>query len=186
MNFCNCRYCTNGHPINNPYPVYHKTFLIDELHLVFDYRVAAMCKYGCKKYRKKPTCPPNIPDIEYFKKALNEYENILILGRRYPYSDGYFSTHWRTYSTNEIHHMLLEKESELREKGFLYAKAFIGGSCKLCPDDMCVGAICKLPSKGRIPLEATGINVFKLMSELGLLFEEPPINFFWRLGAVFY
>lgn len=184
--YCQCVKCLSGEEVVNPYNFYQVTLPLVDVHIDFDYRVAALCKFGCEKFGKKPTCPPNIPDLEFFKRALNEYSNIHIFGRKYPYSDGFFLDHWRIYSTNEIHDLLLKKEKDLFNKGYLYAKALIGGSCKICASDMCRSGSCLIPGKGRIPIEATGIQVFSLMRSLGLRYEEPPINYFWRIGIVFF
>lgn len=184
--YCNCIYCLKNETIDNPYDIYRKKFPLKEIELSFDYRASAMCRFGCEKFKKKATCPPNIPEIEFFRRVLNGYRYIYILGRQYPYDDGFFSTHWRTYSTNEVHDLLLKKERELFKEGSVYAKAFIGGSCKVCSSDNCDPERCRIPGKGRIPLEATGINIFSLINSLGLEYEEPPVHFFWRIGAVFY
>jgi predicted metal-binding protein len=170
----------------NPYDIYQGKFAIKEIGLNFDYRVSAMCKFGCEKFNKKVTCPPNIPEIEYFQNVLSEYRHIYILARQYPYNDGFFQTHWRTHSTNEIHELVLNKEKALFSEGWVYAKAFIGGSCKICSSDNCGSARCRVPGKGRIPLEATGLNIFSLMTSIGLEYEEPPIHYFWRLGSIFF
>ena len=184
--FCNCSYCSKKESIINPYAIYQKEFSLTELQLSFDYRVTALCKYGCKRFRNKPTCPPNIPDMEYYVRALNECENIYIIGRKYPYCDGLFSIHWRTYSTNEVHHLLLKKEVELFKKGYVYAKAFIGGSCKVCSPNVCNPKRCNRPHKGRAPIEGIGLSVFSLMTAIGLEYQEPPEDFFWRTGVVLF
>jgi predicted metal-binding protein len=184
--YCGCSACLKNETIENPYDIYQKQFLIEDISLNFEYQVSAMCRFGCGKFNKKATCPPNIPGIEFFQRVLSEYHHVHILGRRYPYNDGHFSSHWRTYSTNEVHNLLLKKEKYLFGEGWAYAKAFIGGSCKVCSSDNCDPERCRVPSKGRIPLEATGVNIFSLMTSLGLEYEEPPIHYFWRLGAVFF
>ncbi len=184
--YCNCHYCLKNQEIVNPYGIYHNKLFLSGVSLEFDYRTTALCRYGCEKFRKKPTCPPNIPGIEYYSNVLNEYEGVFVLGRKYPYSDGLFSTHWRNYSTREIHELVLKKEIELFNNGFVYSKAFIGGSCKLCSPDVCKSHKCVRPHKGRVPIEATGINILSLMTAIGLEYQEPPVDYFWRLGLVFF
>ncbi|MCX5679372.1 MAG: DUF2284 domain-containing protein [Candidatus Omnitrophica bacterium] len=186
IKYCKCNKCIKNKTITNPYNIYQKAFSLEDIHIDFDYRVTALCKFGCEKFSKKPTCPPNIPEIEFFRDALGGYKKIYIIGRKYPYSDGLFSDHWRIYSTNEIHDLLLKKETEFFNEGYLYAKAFIGGSCKICSFDNCNSTKCAVPGKGRISLEGTGIQVFSLMKLLKLEYEEPPVNYFWRIGMVFF
>jgi predicted metal-binding protein len=172
--------------VKNPYEIYQRVFSLKELTLDFDYRVAAMCQFGCKWFGKKATCPPNVYDFRRYKDIFDEYTSVNIIGRKYPYSDGLFLKHWRGYSTNEIHSLLLKKEAELFRKGNVYAKAFIGGSCKLCPPGFCSSGKCRMPQKGRAPVEATGLSVFSLMEEIKLEYQEPPVDYFWRMGLVFY
>jgi predicted metal-binding protein len=186
IRFCDCNFCKKKQEIKNSYDIYEKNYLIDDVNIDFDVRVAALCKYDCSKYNKKATCPPVIPGFEYYRRALMGYKNICVIGRRYPYSDGLFIAHWRKYSTNEIHYLLLQKETELFRSGFVYAKSFIGGSCKYCESSKCGPDRCSVPSKGRVPLEGTGINVYSLMKSIALPFQEPPEEYFWRIGCVFY
>lgn len=170
--------------MENKFPIYQRDFKVEEVSLVFDYRVTAQCRIGCTRYNNKPTCPPKIPGMEFYQKALLEYKHLSVIARQYPYADGNFSKHWRNHSTNEIHKLTLKREIMLFQQGFSYAKAFIGGCCKLCLT--CNPQRCNIPSRGRTPLEATGLNVFLLMNSIGLTYQEPPQDFFWRLGVVFY
>lgn len=186
IKYCTCRNCVEGSEIVNPFDLYSKSFALKDIDLLFDVRVTAMCKFGCERFNRKPTCPPNVPDTDFFQAAFKKYENIHVIGRRYPYDDGLFQSHWRTYSTNEIHDRLLLKERELFSQGHVYAKSFIGGSCKACAGDSCNPLKCNIPKRGRVPLEATGVVVFQLIKSLGMEFQEPPKDFFWRIGAVFY
>ncbi|MDO8343832.1 MAG: DUF2284 domain-containing protein [Cellvibrio sp.] len=184
--FCNCDKCLKKIVITNPFEGFEKHQKVKDSRLFFDIRVRSMCTFACGKYGKNPCCPPNVPMMDEFRDVISAYENVSVIGQRYPYSDGLFASHWRTYSTNEIHHRLLEKELELFNAGHHYAKTFIGGSCKVCPPDLCLPEKCKVPPKGRMPLEATGIDVYGFMKSFGLEFQEPPIDYFWRLGVIFY
>jgi len=186
IKYCHCNHCLQNEIIANPYNIYERELSLSEIRFEFDIRTASLCRFDCKRFRKKPSCPPNIPDMEYYKKVFMAYTNIYIIGGKYPYADGLFQSHWRNYSTNEIHDLLLKKEIELFKKGHIYAKAFIGGSCKACPSQVCDPVRCRFPNKGRVPIEATGLHVFLLMTSLGLEYQEPPIDFFWRIGVVFF
>lgn len=186
IRYCNCSRCIRGEQIPNPYPLYENQVSLSEVTLEFDYRTTALCRYDCNKFGKKPTCPPNIPQMEYYRRIFSECSTIAVIGRKYPYSDGNFQNHWRSYSTNEIHDLLLNKEKALFKEGRIYAKAFIGGSCKACPTDSCNSHRCSVPGKGRVPLEATGLNVYVLMKSFGLEYQEPPVDYFWRLGVVLF
>lgn len=184
--YCNCSYCLRNELVVNPYQTYVNEFPLSEITLIFDQRTTALCRYDCKKFGRKPTCPPNIRGMEFYSKVFSEYSRIVVIGKKYPYADGLFHSHWRSYSTNEIHALLLQQEKELFRKGYMYAKALIGGSCKACPSESCNPKKCNLPGKGRVPIEATGLNVFSLMRSLGLEYQEPPVEYFWRIGIVLF
>lgn len=186
IRYCSCSRCNRGDKIVNPYAPFEGDFSLNELKLEFDPRVHMFCRFGCGKFNSKPHCPPSIPHSSYYREALKEYHRAHVYARRYPYADGLFSEHWRGYSTNEIHHALLEHEMALFVKGHIYAKAFIGGSCKICMADACNANRCNIPHRGRAALEATGLNVLSLLKNIGQEYQDPPIDYFWRIGAVFY
>lgn len=186
VKYCNCIKCVREERIENPYGLYVGNFKVSDLYLNFDCRTEMFCRIGCSKYLKKPTCPPNIPNRKYYKEVLNKYQMACVIGKKYPFSDDYFISHWRSYSTNEIHDLLLKKEMELFREGYVYAKAFIGGSCKICSEEACNPNKCRIPHKGRVPLEATGLDVLSILNNLDELYQEPPVDFFWRIGMVFY
>lgn len=186
LRLCHCASCVKNELIANPYPLFEADRARSELVLVFDERVAAQCAYGCVWFGKKATCPSQTADSARLRLLLEEYERLYIIGRRYPFSDGLFGAHWRTYSTNEIHGLLLDKEEEFFSQGHWYAKSFIGGSCKICSSDICTPKRCRMPSKGRPPLESVGLDVLALLRTMGLEYQQPPREYFWRIGAVFY
>lgn len=56
------------------------------------------------------------------------------------------------------------------------------GSCKLCKIEECRSS-CD-PEKGRIPIEATGINVVETCKKFGLRLKCPAVGNFWRIGLI--
>lgn len=182
--YCSCESCLKGVEIINPYEPFERELKLTEFALPFDGRTSLLCRIGCNKYGKKPTCPPHIPESQCYERIFASYTRAFVVGRRYPYADGHFTSHWRTFSTNEVHDLLLRKERLLFAQGHVYAKAFIGGSCKVCAGDACSHVSCRLPHLGRVPLEATGINVYALFEALNLKYQEPPADYFWRVGIV--
>jgi len=132
--------------------------------IIFENRVLINCFY-CSKYNSQWTCPPKIPNIDY-KKVINEYDNIIIVGKTYDVNETNYSD-IRNKSTNEIHSMLLKFENLLWDKNYPMAISFIGGSCKLCKNGCAIDK-CKNPSKARIPIEATGINVIKTLKNINI------------------
>lgn len=92
----------------------------------------------------------------------------------------------RQESTNLVHKILLELEKELYLNNEPVAVSFIGGSCKLCKDG-CSPDSCRFPQMARIPLEATGVNVIKLVKEsIGINVVFPPKDFLYRFGLILW
>lgn len=152
---------------------------IDKEKFIFEDRVALNCFY-CSKYNTKWTCPPRIPKLNYFK-ILQEYDNIAILKYERNFTKDEFDL-VRTESTNEVHKILLALERYLYQHNNSLAISFIGGSCKLCKT--CGKEKCNNPGMARIPLEATGINVIKSLSNIGINIEFPLKNRFYRFGLI--
>ncbi len=112
------------------------------------------CKYGCKYYRHKLTCPPFAPTPEETKLVMAEYSHFLFLRG---------NASWKVrYAVGE-----LEKEAFLL--GFHKAFALGAGPCMLC--DTCVAAdsseSCRYPASARPSMEACGIDVFTTAANMG-------------------
>jgi predicted metal-binding protein len=69
----------------------------------------------------------------------------------------------------DFHTKILQIEEMLESKGFDNLWGLIGGTCLLC--ETCgakTGEPCRHPDKARPSLEAIGIDVLKLLKDLGL------------------
>jgi predicted metal-binding protein len=135
--------------------------------IVTDFRTTYKCM-TCLKYGKKPTCPPNIPDFDYFNRLINSYKYGLLVGKSYRYSDEEEFKRIREESGPRVQEILLTLERQAFKRNYYWAISFIGGSCRgcnACPSD---SSICVNPSRGRIPLEATGVDVIKTCEGKGI------------------
>jgi predicted metal-binding protein len=95
----------------------------------FDLKVIQACR-SCKRYGAGQ-CPPSIPDIDYYKSLLPSYKNGIIVFKRF----GVIGD-WKELgrkSSLEIHDYLLEKRTQLLNKGNYYSIILGAGSCKFCP-----------------------------------------------------
>ncbi|MGN2369743.1 DUF2284 domain-containing protein [Clostridium cagae] len=163
---------------------YLKCKKIDLSSVEFDEKVILKC-FHCKNYKRKWTCPPNIPQISY-KKIFEECENALLVYCKIPFSSDKQFDHVREESTNLVHKMLLQLEKELYNLNEPLAISFIGGSCKLCKDG-CTKEVCRCPQASRIPLEATGVNVIKLFKNTaGIDIVFPPKEYLFRVGLLIW
>jgi predicted metal-binding protein len=138
--------------------------------ITFDFRTTYKCM-TCSKYGSVATCPPNIPNIKYFKKLINCYSNSLLIIKEYKYRKNSFESK-RNESSLRLHDILLYLEQQAFQRNFYWAASFIGGSCRKC--SVCGITKCKDVLKGRIPMEATGIDVRETCRKVGFTLSEFP------------
>jgi len=135
--------------------------------IIMDIRANYKCR-TCPRYGTKPTCPPNIPDFDYFKRLFAAYKYGILVGKSYCYSNEEEYNQLREESGPRLQDILLTLEYQAFQRNYYWAITFIGGSCRGCNSCPKNGKICKNPSRGRIPLEATGTNVFETCRQVGI------------------
>jgi len=151
--------------------------------VIFDVRARFMCN-SCRRYGQKCTCPPNIPDINYFKTLFSSYHWALFIGIKRKVKPKEWEAVGKE-STIALHKMLLDLEKQAFNRGYVFAISFIGGSCKMCETKTCF-LPCKNPSVGRIPIEAAGVNVVETAKRLDIDITFPAAlnEVFWRVGIL--
>jgi predicted metal-binding protein len=150
--------------------------------LQFDYKVEEQCK-SCKRYGKVATCPPHIRDGDYYGKLLPSYKSCNIYYKQFKIDN---TENWKELGRKSsliLSKFLLQKRNQLVNEGHYFVVAFGAGSCKLCKE--CI-IPCRFPDKSLIPLEATGLNIVKMMNNFGITIKHPVETYFYRVGAIFY
>lgn len=143
--------------------VVHELFLPNDV--VWDIRASHQCR-TCSRYGHNANCPPNVPDTEYFKKLFSSYTYGLLVGKILKYSNPDEYGRARSNSSKELHEILIELERQGRRRGHYWITSFIGGSCRHCLS--CDGSRCRMPEYGRIPVEATGIDIVETCKRLNI------------------
>jgi len=136
--------------------------------VAFDERVKLKCQIPlCPHYGKTLTCPPNVPPLEEFVKAVQHYRTALLVQTRsavtgdiaacdrekvlaYVASAGASQKEKGGEKTGadkdldamkiaaiQLHKLVNEVERKAMSMGFPYALGLIGGECMLCQE--CVG-----------------------------------------------
>ncbi len=149
--------------------------------IILDIRASFKC-WACPKYGKNATCPPNIASPEYFEKLYKKYQTGILIGKNWDLKTEPMEE-VREYSGKSIHKMLLNIEKQAINRGYYFAIVFIGGSCRFCTSDIC-GPRCSHPESGRIPLEATGVDVLKTCEKFGHTIKFPDCKTLWRVGLL--
>ena len=157
--------------------------IVNPSDVIFDIRARFKC-LSCKRYGRKGTCPPHIPDIDYFKALFSSYHWALFISIKRKVKPKEWEVVGKE-SSRTLHKMLLELERQAFNRGCIFAISFIGGSCKMCDTKTC-SSPCKNPSVGRIPIEATGVNVVETCKHLDIDIRFPVVlnETFWRVGML--
>jgi len=148
--------------------------------LIFDPKVREMCKF-CKRYGKKATCPPYVDSFEYYSELLSQYVFSIFYFEKFAIKGDYLELGKK--SSLKIYRKILLEREKLFNTGHYFVIGFGAGSCKLC--DKC-SFPCPIPEKALIPLEATGVNIVKILEKYGIVLEFPVKKYFYRVGALFY
>ena len=136
---------------------------IDPKNIIISQWVRLKCIYGCTRYRKNASCPPNVPTIQECKNFFNEYTKAVI----FHFENSFDKPEDRYSWAKCINQKLLKLEREV----FLlnYPKAFLLpiDECRLCDDCFGTRIKCNNPQFLRPPPEAMGIDVFSTVKQYG-------------------
>lgn len=148
----------------------------------FDLKVREQCR-SCKRYGAS-SCPPHVQDVEYFKNLLPTYFHGRIFYDQFPVDIENWKENGKS-SSLAIHNYILEFRNNLFKDGVYFYTALTGGSCKVCQK---CSYPCIFPEKTLTPIEATGINVVKLMKhfDINIKFPVEQNKFYFRVGAILW
>ncbi len=134
---------------------------------VEDY-VRQKCKYGCKLYAKRFTCPPYAPTTQETREMLKNYNRGLLIE---------FTELREEKDQRDILEAMFELEREAFLGGLHKAFTLVSGPCRLCvecraekiknPNEFSK-KYCKNPLRARPSMEACGIDVYRTVRKAGL------------------
>ena len=146
-----------------------------------DERVRLKCLVPrCLRAGETPNCPPNAPDLDLVRRALERFSWAILLktdvGPIEDYAPGAGKTKEEKRRTLSFHgasaKVVCELENEAYKDGYHLAMGFGGGSCKdyLCQGILCQyldSGRCRFPHRARPAMEAVGIDVVGLARKVG-------------------
>ena len=164
----------------------HKTFelgasdarITSARSIVVEDRFAGMCATPrCPGYGQSPNCPPYVMTPGEFRKLLTQYEHVLAFKIDTPtevlLDDRRFDV------AKRIHEISAYIERLAKEKGFVHARGFAAGSCKMifCKDEAkCIvlekNENCRFSDKARTSLSGLGVNFLELSTTVGWQFNK--------------
>lgn len=125
----------------------------------------------CESYGKSLYCPPYAMKPQELKALITGYDNALIF--KINVSSKILLSKARFNEFRKIFEIASHLEVSAIEVGFSRSRGFAAGSCKpvFCPEYQCQalvnGKTCRYSDKARPSMEAVGINVFKLVRNIG-------------------
>jgi predicted metal-binding protein len=146
-----------------------------------DERVRLKCLVPrCLRAGETPNCPPNAPDLELVRRAFARFRWAVLfkceVGPIEDYDPRRGQTREEKRHTLSYHRQVSDivcaLERQAYKDGYHLAMGFGGGSCK---DYLCQGAICqfldsgrcRFPHRARPAMEAMGIDVTRLINQVG-------------------
>ena len=146
--------------------------IIDTAIIPIEDAIIEYCKKPlCASYGKSAHCPPHAPKPAEARKLLKSFQKALL------FKLGVATKVLMTDESNEAFRKTYEIASELeaaaQKAGFVRTKGLAAGSCLpvFCKKNKCQvveeGKKCRFPSLARPSMEAVGINVFKLVQDVG-------------------
>ncbi len=138
--------------------------------IVVDERARLKCLVPlCDKYNHYRMCPPNLPPVEEFRKAVRKYSKALFIQLAMEQKGKISKTEARKNSL-KLQNMIHELEKKAFSLNFPLAAGLISGSCKLCRN--CVGTHrpCRHPFMARPSMEGMGIDVMQTAKRAGFPF----------------
>lgn len=154
--------------------------IIESGQLVVDERVRLKCSIPrCLRAGETPNCPPNLPDLDFIRKAFARYSYALLFKTLVEPIEEYVPG---SKDKGGLDHTLLfhlktskvvyEIEKLAYKKGYYLSMGLGGGSCKdyLCHGQVCQfkdSGRCRFPQRSRPAMEAMGIDVFDIIRKVG-------------------
>lgn len=177
--------------INNLQEYFHKTSLafikaVPTEMLTYDERAKYMCKFGCKNYNRKHSCPSeSLTTLNTIKES--HYKWAILFATTYQIPAPY--TRYRIKALNrnkelEIQRICAELEGIMNFNGINHI-LLSSGPCRRCVEcSMINEEPCKKPQLKQVSMEAVGIDCQKTMHSVGFDFQMPNNGSINRCGCI--
>jgi len=139
----------------------------------------------CPDYGRRKFCPPNLPDLDFIRKAISQYQGGVLVNLTIPFSKEVMDEVKQFEPHLELLKIIGKCEKIACEKANHLAFGLTVGGCNLCPECTPSGEPCRHPLETRPGADGFGIDVTTLARKLGVNIEWPiktEINF---IGMIF-
>ena len=145
-------------------------FFIDPKELEFAERIRWICKNDCPMYGTSWACPPAVGEVEQCRQKCGRYENCLMISTITEVDD--ISNLELTLATRPAHEEITNQVRDLMREQGIEPYVLSTESCAAC--QRCAyldGEPCRYPDRMHPCVESHGINLLKVIEELGLAFQ---------------
>lgn len=146
---------------------------IDRNGIIIDEKVREMCKQNvCGHYGRNWTCPPAVSSLGDIRRKLAEFNNAVIIYKIYDIKSNFDLKGMVDGISDFRSRLIMMKNDFPDDTEFMILGA---GSCLLCEKCAYIdGEKCKNPEDAFISVEASGIDVMRLMKDNGLNYHNGP------------
>lgn len=143
--------------------------------LQFDDRAKYMCKFGCKNYNMRHSCPPESLEMrDEIDRQNNRWALVFATSHQLTGRDSRYQTRALNQQKElEMQRICNEIEAIFDSNG-INRIVLSSGPCRQCREcSMKYGEVCRKPKSRRTSMEAVGIDCQKTMNIAGFDFEMP-------------
>ena len=154
--------------------------------VVFDKKAEYMCKFGCKKYNRSYSCPPeSLILTEKLKNKKIKWALLVATTYNFPKDFSRFKMKIQNSQKEmEIQRISTQLDNIMSKDESNYI-ILSGGCCKKCRECSLINnQKCKKPSLRLTSMEAVGIDCQKTMNNAGFDFEMPNTTTINRCAAI--
>jgi len=134
--------------------------------------IIEMCREPlCEGYGTSINCPPHAMTPREFREEIRQFQHALLF--KIDVAPEFLLSENRYEAFRKIYEIAVQLENLSIDTGYSLSKSLAVGSCKpvFCKDYECQalidGTSCRYPDLARPSMEALGINVFKLIEDVG-------------------
>jgi predicted metal-binding protein len=125
--------------------------------------VRMKCTFGCGKYGRNATCPPNVPSVSECRRFFDEYSTAVIFHFEKTVDKPEDRHSW----SRGVNLELVKLERAVFLAGYEKAFLLFMDSCSICDECPGVREACKNPRLARPSPEAMAVDVFSTVRQYG-------------------
>ncbi len=139
----------------------------------------------CPNYGRNKFCPPNLPELEFIRKALSQYKGGVLVVLTIPVTGEIKEEVRQHRPQNDLMKIISAFEKIACQKVNHLAFGLTVGGCKLCSECPPPGEPCRKPLEAHPGITGFGIDITTLARKLGVNVQWPvetELNF---MGIIF-